>query len=233
MALNDQTAPEATQLNAGKRRDMAERFLAEMFIESYKAMVKWAAATGQSAQLDCGYLGQHLVSIVTGIPGTGRRGKGDDLADGSEVKTASSVGGEDIPRWNHGFTSPEKVDEWLAASNVFYVCFDEVKKRGSGLLRFRVFRVRAPLDVAYQESLRRWRDIPSRSTNYQLHPPIHGDSNLATNESGNLLLPKIYHAEVQPDGELLTLLFNPDSEEPCVLVKVGRLTAEERRRWGG
>ena len=45
--------------------------------------------TFQPAQIDTGYIAQHLVSLVTRIPGGGFRGKGDDLADGSEVKSAN------------------------------------------------------------------------------------------------------------------------------------------------
>jgi hypothetical protein len=83
--------------------------------------------TQQTAQLDSGYLGQHLVSLISGTPGrgAGSRGKGHDLVDGSEIKTASALGGVDAPRWNHSsFGNPKNVDAYLESKYIYFVLFD-------------------------------------------------------------------------------------------------------------
>src|SRR5207253_10322932 len=95
--------PTTSDLTIKNRRELAAQLIKELFLETRERLLKWAPITGQSAQVDAGYIAQHLVSLVTGIPGTRRRGKGLDLTDNSEVKTANSVDGIDMPRWNVQF----------------------------------------------------------------------------------------------------------------------------------
>jgi hypothetical protein len=182
-------------------KKLAASLLQEMFIEHRKVMSKWAAITGQSSQLDSGYIAQHLISLLSGKRGVGWRGKGLDLEDGSEVKSASSIDGVDVPRWNHNFSSPKKVDEWLASPTIYYVLFD-TPERSSQRLRVRIWAVTPAIDIAYRTVLQRWRDAPRKSNNFQLHPPVGKDSNLATNECGNLELPLMFHAEENGKGKL-------------------------------
>ena len=54
-------------------------------------MIKWSSITNQTPNLKIGYPGQHLASLITGISGTGTGARGDDIADGSEVKSCSRV----------------------------------------------------------------------------------------------------------------------------------------------
>jgi len=76
------TYPEATAagLTRQARIEMAPRLLDDLFLQTRRHLLVWAAITGQSAQVDSGYIAQHLVSLVTGIPGVWRRGKGLQLS---------------------------------------------------------------------------------------------------------------------------------------------------------
>jgi hypothetical protein len=117
-------------------KKLASALIKETFIEHRKVMQKWSKVTGQSPQLDSGYIAQHLISLLTGKRGTGWRGKGLDLDDGSEVKCASIIDGVDVPRWNHNFPKRESVEKWLEAPNIYYVLFDP-PSRNSSLVRSR------------------------------------------------------------------------------------------------
>ena len=54
-------------------------------------MRKWAKITNQTPAAKLGYIGQHLASLITGVPGTSTGARGDDLADHSEVKSCNKV----------------------------------------------------------------------------------------------------------------------------------------------
>lgn len=57
----------------------------------YNIIMYRAAITKQTPAAKIGYIGQHLASLITGVPGTGSGARGDDLADGSEVKSCNKV----------------------------------------------------------------------------------------------------------------------------------------------
>lgn len=63
--------------------------LQDLFVEPRRAVYKWSKITAQTAQVRLAYIGQHLASVVTGIQGAGTAARGDDLQDGSEVKSCS------------------------------------------------------------------------------------------------------------------------------------------------
>ena len=193
---------------------LASDLIKEMFVEHRKVMLKWKDITHQSPQLDSGYISQHLISLLTGKNGSGTRGKGLDLDDGSEVKSACSIDGIDRPRWNHSFRKLDKIDTWLASPNLYYVLFDQIKRNISPV-RVRIWMITPGLDKAYQTVLRRWGDLPDRTwakstsgeNNFQLHPPLFGKAiNKATNECGDLDLPLMFWAEENETG-LVTIKF--------------------------
>ena len=68
-----------------------EQFINEIIIAPKHTLTKWAKITNQTPAAKIGYVGQHLASLITGIPGTGSGARGDDLADGSEVKSCNKV----------------------------------------------------------------------------------------------------------------------------------------------
>lgn len=67
------------------------QFLKEIVIYQKQMLEKWAAITAQSPAAKIGYIGQHLASLIAGVPGTRSGARGDDLADGSEVKSCNKV----------------------------------------------------------------------------------------------------------------------------------------------
>ena len=72
-------------------RDQIIEFINDLIIEPRKHAVKWSNITKQTAHLRVGYPGQHLASLVTGVEGQRTGARGNDLSDGSEVKTCSRV----------------------------------------------------------------------------------------------------------------------------------------------
>lgn len=162
---------------------------------------KWAALTGQSAQVDTGYIAQFVASIVLGEPGQGFRGKGDDLADGSEVKGAANISGVDRPRWNHNLGTPSDDDdrreagdttrseEYLSSPHLFYLLVDRLvgDSQSPSPIRVRGWCLDASEDLA-------WRNLfgafvsqrTPKQYNLQLHPPVGYDDDIVVNTLGNL-----------------------------------------------
>lgn len=72
-------------------REQIIKFIDELIIEPRKNCAKWSKITDQTATLRIGYPGQHLASLVTGVKGEKTGARGNDLSDGSEVKSCSRV----------------------------------------------------------------------------------------------------------------------------------------------
>jgi hypothetical protein len=182
---------------------------------------EWRPITGQSAQVDSGYIAQHLVSLVSGISGVERRGKGLDLRDGGEVKTANAVDAVDKGRWNLQFVSEETMDALLEHSRIWFVLFDVLSDER---IRARIWTVDPRADEGFREAFTTWRGFAGRkSRNFQLHPPIGTDDDVATNLSGNLRLPKIFEARLSRDRSNDELLQCDEStDEQSVSLGAGR-----------
>jgi len=74
-----------------ERKPEIAKFLKEIYLDFVNSMVKWSELTEQTIFFPKGYFGQTLVSLITGIVGNSTAARGDDLKDGSEVKTAARV----------------------------------------------------------------------------------------------------------------------------------------------
>lgn len=210
--------PTVDHLEDHIRLPLAERFLEQMVLGTYRDLSRWGHLTGQTAQLDSGYLGQHLVSLVSGEPGrgSGGRGKGDDLLGGAEVKVASTLGGVDTPRWNHlvGTTDADRhrnLGRLLAHPALYYVLLDSSRRGAEQPLRVRIWRVRPGTDPAFRQAARTWTDR-ANSRNLQLHPPCWSTSNDATLVGQRLRLPLLYEARESPidAGAVTTTHWDPD-----------------------
>lgn len=68
-----------------------ERLLTDLFILPRIRAVEWSRVTLQTPNMKVGYPGQHLVSLVTGVTGERSGARGNDLMDGSEIKSCSRV----------------------------------------------------------------------------------------------------------------------------------------------
>ncbi len=72
-------------------KEQVIEFIEELIIEPRRNCAKWSKVTDQTATLRIGYPGQHLASLVTGVKGEKSGARGNDLSDGSEVKSCSKV----------------------------------------------------------------------------------------------------------------------------------------------
>jgi hypothetical protein len=201
--------------DASTREALAKSFIENVILAQYHQLTGWQKVTQQTAQLDSGYLGQHLVSLISGTPGrgAGSRGKGHDLVDGSEIKTASALGGVDAPRWNHSsFGNPKNVDAYLESKYIYFVLFDTETRHEEFPLRLRVWRVAPSTDKAFSKVVKDWAEGKS-SGNFQLHPPCWREGSRVTNESGNLVLPLIFEAiqlEIEGVDLMHIVTWNPN-----------------------
>jgi hypothetical protein len=192
-----------SDFDSNTREILAKKFIEEVILPQWKQLSSWNNVTNQSAQVDFGYLSQHLVSIVSGISGNKRRGKGEDLADGSEVKAASCVDAEDTPRWNNvncGAKTVESIQSKLHSFPYLFFVLLDTTERGGKILRCRIWAVRPSEDPDFMHVMCEWAKKAEsgeiKSTNLQLHPPRweKADLNITTNECGNLRLPLIYES---------------------------------------
>lgn len=75
--------------------ESSEQLIKDLYIELRQKINVWSSITKQTAQARMGYIGQHLVSVVTGFPGgrSGARGKDLVLPNGefAEIKTCYRV----------------------------------------------------------------------------------------------------------------------------------------------
>lgn len=65
--------------------------LAELVLQPRLNALKWSHITKQTPNIKIGYPGQHLASLITGMEGERTGARGNDLRDGSEVKSCSRI----------------------------------------------------------------------------------------------------------------------------------------------
>lgn len=205
------------QLSAGDRVRLLEDLFVDFFVVQWRVLLKWAALTGQSSQVDTGYIAQHVASILLAEPGQGFRGKGLDLLDGTEVKSAAIVSGVDRPRWNHNMGTlaqdanritagkPTTSHAYLASPSVFYLLFDRVVDPDQPdlplILRVRGWCLDGQADHAWRDLVSRY--VESRTPgkyNLQLHPPVGYDDDIVVNTLGNLNFADVKVLEARVHG---------------------------------
>lgn len=59
--------------------EFAAKLLTDLYVRLRRDLQRWASVTHQTPQPRMGYVGQHLVSVVTGYPGGRSGARGDDL----------------------------------------------------------------------------------------------------------------------------------------------------------
>lgn len=205
------------QLSESDRRRLLEDLFVDFFVHQWKVLLKWAALTGQSSQVDTGYIAQHVASILLAEPGQGFRGKGLDLLDGSEVKSAAIISGVDRPRWNHNMGTlaqdakrreegkPTMWEEYLTSPNIFYLLFDRVVDDEANLkplvLRVRGWCLDGQQDGAWRDLMLRYVDSRTAGKyNLQLHPPVGYDDDIVVNTLGNLDFSEVKVLEARIHG---------------------------------
>lgn len=83
--------PNKQYITIGNNLELIKEFIDKVIIEPKHTLSKWAKITGQTPAAKVGYIGQHLSSLITGVAGTRSGARGDDLADGSEVKSCNKI----------------------------------------------------------------------------------------------------------------------------------------------
>jgi hypothetical protein len=177
--------PVLSQLSINERKQYILQLLSEQVINQRANLQFWRQLTNQPAQIDTGYIAQHLVSLVTRIKGGGFRGKGDDLADGSEVKSANFLDSEDAkgavaPRWNFTSNDETQMLDYLELPCIYLVSID---KDPNDCIRFRIWKLFPKIHQDFFTRYNEWIDKlgrpklnqPSRpGVNFQLFPPRNG-----------------------------------------------------------
>ncbi|MFC8021772.1 MamI family restriction endonuclease [[Kitasatospora] papulosa] len=210
------------KLTHDQRKKLLEELFIDFFANQHLTLQKWAALTGQTAQVDTGYIAQFVASIVLQEPGQGFRGKGDDLTDGSEVKSAANISGVDRPRWNHNLGSladdavqiengrEERWKKYLSSPYLFYVLVDRPftasGKSGDVPIRIRAWCVDGQEDESWRSLIIKFVESRNgRTYNFQLHPPVGHDDDLVVNTLGNLDFRDVLvfdaRLSVRPDGQ--------------------------------
>jgi len=72
------------------------KLLSELVLQPRLNAIKWSAITKQTPNIKIGYPGQHLASLIAGMEGERSGARGNDLVDGSEVKSCSRIDQLDI-----------------------------------------------------------------------------------------------------------------------------------------
>lgn len=81
--------PDATYIEIASSEDMIRKLIGDLYVLPRAHLLRWSQVTNQTAQVRIAYPGQHLASLVTGVRGSGTAARGEDLIDGSEVKSCS------------------------------------------------------------------------------------------------------------------------------------------------
>ena len=83
--------PDLSKVVINDNLQQIQQFLSEVIVAPRQMMKKWSMVTNQTPAVKLGYVGQHLASLITGVTGTGSGARGDDLIDGTEVKSCNKI----------------------------------------------------------------------------------------------------------------------------------------------
>lgn len=83
--------PNLNLITINDNENLIKEFLLELVLQPRINALKWSKITYQTPNLRIGYPGQHLASLITGIKGRKTGARGDDLEDGTEVKSCSRI----------------------------------------------------------------------------------------------------------------------------------------------
>ena len=75
--------------------NLITKLIHELVLEPRIKALEWSQITKQTPNMKIGYPGQHLASLVVGMEGCKTGARGNDIVDGSEVKSCSRVDASD------------------------------------------------------------------------------------------------------------------------------------------
>lgn len=171
-----------SRLSKEQRKELIIRLLQEQIIDQRDRLRVWRDLTKQAAQIDTGYIAQHLVSLITSVPGSSMRGKGDDLTDGSEVKSANFIDSLDkkgavAPRWNCSSNDMKTMEYYLKVPWLYLVSVD---LNSDDMFRVRVWKLNPREHKNFNTRYKEWmvklgipklKDPNRPGINFQLFPP--------------------------------------------------------------
>ncbi len=83
--------PQKKYIKIDDNENRIKLLLKELVLEPRVKALDWSKITKQTPSMKIGYPGQHLASLVTGMEGVRTGARGDDLEDGTEIKSCSRV----------------------------------------------------------------------------------------------------------------------------------------------
>lgn len=83
--------PNQSLITIGDNEEKICRMLQELVFQPRLKALEWSSLTLQTPNMKIGYPGQHLVSLITGMTGERTGARGNDLIDGTEVKSCSRI----------------------------------------------------------------------------------------------------------------------------------------------
>jgi MamI restriction endonuclease len=83
--------PRSEYITITDNKNRIIKLLQELVLDPRIKALEWSKITKQTPNMKIGYPGQHLASLITGIEGSRTGARGDDLQDGTEVKSCSRV----------------------------------------------------------------------------------------------------------------------------------------------
>lgn len=184
------------ELAPNEKQDLILKLLKEQVLDQAILLRFWRNITKQPAQIDTGYIGQHLISLITSLYGGGFRGKGTDLEDGSEVKSANFLDSLDArgaiaPRWNFSSNNLTLMEGYLIVPFIYLVSLD---LNPEGLFRARAWKLNPREHLVFNQRYKEWMEKlgipklknPNRpGVNFQLFPPrFKTDDNFARHGNG-------------------------------------------------
>jgi len=169
-------------LSAKQTCELCKKLLQELVVDHREKLHFWRKLTDQPAQIDTGYVAQHLVSLISKTKGDRMRGKGQDLIDGSEVKSANFLDSLDkrgavAPRWNFSSNDLETMESYLKVPAVYLVSLDLNPKNK---FRIRMWKLHPDKHKTFKRRYLEWmerkgkpklRDPKRPGINFQLFPP--------------------------------------------------------------
>lgn len=83
--------PNKEKITINDNLNKIKDFIQDIILNPKKTLKKWSEVTRQTPSFKLGYLGQHMASLITGVKGSGSGARGDDLCDGTEVKSCNKI----------------------------------------------------------------------------------------------------------------------------------------------
>lgn len=83
--------PVKKHITIGNNINRIKKLIKELVLTPRIKALQWSKLTKQTPNMKIGYPGQHLASLVVGMEGRKTGARGNDIVDGSEVKSCSRV----------------------------------------------------------------------------------------------------------------------------------------------